>query len=102
MPLVLIEYLAQSKAVITTNMGSIPLMLQIDATSSAGIALDADNLTPQLLSAAIMSVLNDNELMNELQSKAARAFQKFDMSQCVCAHLNFYNLCATPSAALPP
>jgi glycosyltransferase involved in cell wall biosynthesis len=99
MPLVLIEYLAQSKAVIATDMGSIPLMLMIDATSSAGITLDADCLTPQLLSAAIISVLNDNDLMDELQSKAARAFLKFDMSHCINAHMSFYNLCTTPSAS---
>jgi glycosyltransferase involved in cell wall biosynthesis len=96
MPLVLIEYLAQAKAVITTDKGSIPLMLQTDVNSSAGIILDSKCLTPQALANAIINVIQDNDLMNELQSKSARAFLKFNMSQCINSHLRFYNLfCAS-------
>lgn len=91
MPLVLIEYLAQSKAVITTDMGSIPLMLQIDSNCSAGIILDSKSLTPQILATAIVRVLQDNDLMNQLQSDSARAFLKFNMNQCISSHLKFYN-----------
>jgi glycosyltransferase involved in cell wall biosynthesis len=91
MPLVLIEYLAQSKVVITTDVGSIPRMLEIDASSSAGISLDAKLLSPNSLAAAIHSVLKDSDYAAQLQSKSALAFQKFNMSQCISAHLDFYN-----------
>jgi glycosyltransferase involved in cell wall biosynthesis len=91
MPLVLIEYLAQSKVVITTDVGSIPQMLEIDASSSAGISLDAKLLSPNSLAAAIDSVLKDSDYAAQLQSKSALAFQKFNMRQCIRAHLDFYN-----------
>jgi glycosyltransferase involved in cell wall biosynthesis len=100
MPLVLIEYLAQAKAVITTDMGSIPLMLQIDANSSAGIVLDSKCLTPHSLATAIVKVFHDNHLMNQLQSKSARAFMKFNMNQCINSHLKFYNLLGASSEHL--
>lgn len=91
MPLVLIEYLAQSRVVIATDVGSIPRMLEIDASSSAGISLDSRFLCPNSLADAIKSVLKDSSYRTQLQSKSALAFQKFNMSQCIRAHLKFYN-----------
>jgi len=95
MPLVLIEYLSQSKPVVTTDFGSIPLMLRVDDDSSAGIILNSQSLTPQSLGTAILSVLQDHQFMIQLQTASDRAYLKFNMSQCISSHLEFYNYCAS-------
>lgn len=95
MPLVLIEYMAQSKPIVTTDIGSIALMLETEENSNAGIILDAHEINPELLADALSYILQRPEIINKLQHRAASAFKKFDMKQCIKRHTEFYLRCSS-------
>ncbi|MEB3260879.1 MAG: glycosyltransferase [Cyanobacteriota bacterium] len=97
MPLILIEYMAQSKAIVTTNVGSIPLMLETENHSKAGIILDTKQLNANVLSDALLYILRRPEIIEKLQQRATSAFKKFDMKQCIKLHAEFYQRCSSPS-----
>jgi glycosyltransferase involved in cell wall biosynthesis len=90
LPLVLIEFLAQGKPTIVTDVGM--CAWAVDADSAAGpagrvLSLNADGrVEPQDLASAMAEFVKDRGLSASLSGTAKHAFEKFDMDEMILAY----------------
>jgi glycosyltransferase involved in cell wall biosynthesis len=91
-PLTVIEFLAAGLPVISTDIGEIKAMLEMDRTS-AGIALPLKNgkLSEALLRDAMKEVLQDKQKCQAFKEVALSIFKaKFDIEQFAHAYVSLY------------
>jgi glycosyltransferase involved in cell wall biosynthesis len=92
MPLVLIEFMAQGKPIISTDIGEIVDMTS-DSEGSAAIILEIKNGSVNVdeFVDAVQRIYNDKKLIKELSVNSKRNFQRFEMSQMIEAYKKIYN-----------
>lgn len=94
LPTVIIEALSCGLPVVATNVGEIENMIKDESTGEeAGyvIEFDGKNLNSDRLYAKLKFMYDNPEKMKELGQIALRAFRKFEMGECVSAHISLYN-----------
>lgn len=91
MPNAIIEYLAHEKAIIASNVGEIPRMLDY-CGNSAGILIDIENGISSIpaLTQALKELVNNTDFRQELQQGAKNAFKKFNMEHCALQYSQFF------------
>lgn len=86
LPLVLIEFLAQAKPVIVSNVGECAWAIDAGPTNhGAGVVLELNSRSGAIdadeLASAMKRFLEDPDLAVKLQPKAKEAFKKFEMTR---------------------
>ena len=94
MPLVLIEFLAQSKPIITTRVGDIVDMTS-DEYGSSAIYLGDENgvFNTDELAKHILCCMINNSLLQELSENSRRMFSKFTMEKMIESYTKIYRDC---------
>jgi L-malate glycosyltransferase len=92
LPTTIIEYLALGKPVIATAAGEIPLMLDVEGASPAGILIPVCDPAKMVepLFAAMSKLMLDDILYDQLSANCHKAFEKFSMNNCVDSYLDVY------------
>lgn len=91
MPLVLIEFMAQGKAIVSTNVGEIKNMTQ-DEQGEASIILDLQNekLSTEQVADALQQIIDNKKLKEKLQENSLRCFQLFSMGVMLSKYTKIY------------
>jgi glycosyltransferase involved in cell wall biosynthesis len=87
------EYLFCGKPVVASRIGEVPHMLESTA-GLAGVIIDQADwkiTNPEQLTQAMRAYLLQPNLLQEHKLRAALAFEKFRMEQCVSAYTSIYN-----------
>tara|TARA_R110002020_G_scaffold216321_2_gene423781 strand:- start:4561 stop:8376 length:3816 start_codon:yes stop_codon:yes gene_type:complete len=92
MPLVLIEYMAQSKPIISSNIGEI-VNMTCDSVGDGAIILDLENDTVNVgdLQESMIKLYEDNNLYQDLSRNSGRNFKKFEMSIMIEEYRKLYS-----------
>ena len=93
LPNSIIEYLAFSKPVITTSIGGIPEMVDIGG-QLAGVLINLDSrghADIDALSQAMLSYMQDDQLLRCHSDLARLAFEKFRIGNCVKEYESLFN-----------
>jgi len=93
MPLILIEFMAQAKPIISTNIGEIKEMI-IDDKGTGGIVLELENGKIELnkLEDSIITLLNNKDAYYNLSKNSKRLFDKFRMSNMIGKYKDIYTI----------
>lgn len=104
LPTVIIEYLYCNKPVIATDIGEVRSMLQTETGAMAGLLLPlSDKMKMEAdLADALQRLYQDRGLREQLASRAAAAFQKFDMQTCVARYEAIYEGKPDPASSAQP
>ncbi|UQB43256.1 glycosyltransferase [Thiomicrospira microaerophila] len=91
MPLVLIEFMAQGKPIVSTDVGEIQNMTQ-DHEGNASIIMNLQNgkVTSQQVSESIEKIIVDQQLNTQLQENSLRRFQFFSMDVMLQNYTKIY------------
>lgn len=91
MPLVLIEFMAQGKPIISTDIGEIKSMMQ-DEHGSAGLILkvEKNKINSKLFTNAIVNLYNEKEKIVEFSKNSKRLFEKFKMDTMINEYRKIY------------
>jgi glycosyltransferase involved in cell wall biosynthesis len=92
MPLVLIEYMAQGKPIISTDVGEI-VNMTTDKKGRGAIIIDLVEEKVQVkdLLEAMISIYEDKELISNLSYNSKRLFKVFDMKNMINSYKNIYD-----------
>ena len=91
MPLVLIEFMAQGKPIISTNVGEIKYMVQ-DNIGSAGIVLELvdDKINMKEFEKSIIQLYEEKKKIEECSNNSKRLFENFKMDKMIHKYARIY------------
>lgn len=91
MPLVLIEFMAQGKAMVATDIGEIRNMTQ-DSEGHAAVIIELRDgkVTTTALAQELMNLMNSPKLLKKLEANSKRRFRYFEMSNMLTEYQKVY------------
>jgi len=93
-PNVILEYLSLGKPVISSDVGDVSVMLNIDNPNQCGFVIQVENEEPEIdvreLSDRMDFYINNNQVLLNHSLNALVRFKDFDMEKCAEKYINEY------------